>query len=376
MFPNNPKKRKQKEKNISPPKSSKRSGSPTEDIIIMPSIVNWSDISSQSKPSSSKTLPSTDKNSPSSSSLKPASPDPIDLSKLDEYANLASTTDLDWDEVEDYINKPASPDPVDLSRLDEYANLTSWQDIQTLIDEAPILNTSDIPEESGSTNNFASIFSLGNITSSTILNPPIVNDSDNETSSTILNPPIANDSDNDLLTDDEEDDNDRPLTSDDLFKLMKTISDNINSKTLLNIDIFKRVRRYIPHIDETIENINTKTEMMGMPQHNRHQIAAFSTDIRNNIVVICNILKETYPLIYPSKQILGLIQLDRDNLSCIPILNHEKELDSLLYLLKKHTTQYSRKIPSKEEAIQLRRDNIRVHIYNIEEAYKRIYNLK
>ena len=175
-----------------------------------------------------------------------------------------------------------------------------------------------------------------------------------------------------MTTDDEDD---RPLTSDDIFKIMKYMSDNVNNKTALDISIFDPVRQNIPYLDETIDSINLKISMLHIPNYSHHQLAGFISNIRYNITKICTELKEKYTSIYPSKQILELIQLSRDSVSCLPILDHEKDLSGIIYLIKKCIIEHARKT-NNAEALRLRVDTLRAHIYNLEEAYKRIYNLE
>ncbi|MDK2802895.1 MAG: hypothetical protein KFW09_05960, partial [Oscillospiraceae bacterium] len=114
--------------------------SPPEDMFVMPSVVNWSDVPSTSKPSP-----------------------PEDMFVMPSVVN--------WS---DFPSKSVltTEDPIDLSRLEEYANLIpsdNWQDIDAITEGAPIIDTADTTQPLAPTNIFTSVFSLEDIISSTIL---------------------------------------------------------------------------------------------------------------------------------------------------------------------------------------------------------------
>ena len=374
-----PKKRKQKEHNLNPSKISRKDNPkiPPVDSFIMPSIVNWNDTSDKSTKNSSQYT-----KAPSPTS-KPLSPPPIDLSRLDEYANLASTSTLDWQETENFITqnsliqqipKPISPPPIDLSRLDEYANLAStstldWQETENFINQSLLEKTQFDNHPPPKPPPIISVFNANNPMVS--ITTPQTSNNENQTKQNIITHNSEDDDDDDFDNYD-----DRDLTSDDIFKIMMHISESSNSLAPLDIDIFTPVKTNIKDIEVLVNNFNVNIKIINDESCTKNQLSGYRSDKRKLVVNLCSVIKKTYPLIYPAKQILSLIQSDWNNLSCIPILDHEKDLRSLLFLHKKHLSEYSCSIPKKQETAELRKDIIRASIYNIEECFKRIYKLE
>ena len=307
---------------------------PPNDTFLMPSVVNWSEVPSTSRSTSTDSNP------------------PIDLSKLDDYANLISSDD--------------------------------WEDIEKILNESPE-NTTPInptnPNTIVPTNIFTSVFSLEDIMSSTILNPTAFpNDDINLASSNVIIIPEATDTNTlpstSTYIEISDYDDDQPLTSDIIFVIMKYLSDSSNNKTNLDEIIFNPVAKDIPYLKNVIDRFNSNIHNMHEGEHSNISLSIYTKDLKIICSRICKTLKEKYPLIYPAPQILKLIQSNTSNLSCLPLLEHENDLKNLISIYKKCIAEHSRKYPKKEETRISRNNIVKSHIYNIEVAYIRIYKLE
>ena len=419
-----PKKRKQKEHNINPPKVSRKDNPqlPPDDDFTIPSSVNWND------PSDKHTKNFSQYPQPSSSIPHSSSPDPIDLSRLDEYANLASVSTLDWQETENFIAKnssiqqipkPVSPDAIDLSRLDEYANLASvstldWQETENFIAKnssiqqipkpisPPPIDLSRLDEYA----NLASTSTLDWKETENFINQslfdnqhppkpiPIVSvfDTNNPTTSTLeLNlrydyqniPPIIpyipqTSYINNFMAnsqDDDDDDTDNLLTSDDIFQIMKYLCDSTNNKTYLTASPFIPVAKHMPYLNNIIDNFNSTLYNMSITDHSPKELALYSMQLKNACVRICSTLKEVYRERYPVQQILNLLESNTIKLECLPLLEHEDGIRNLLNKYKKLITQYSYSGAQRKTTKENQKENVAYHISDIAEGFKKIYNL-
>ncbi|MDK2802679.1 MAG: hypothetical protein KFW09_04805 [Oscillospiraceae bacterium] len=176
--------------------------------------------------------------------------------------------------------------------------------------------------------------------------------------------------------DDDDDDDDSLLTSDGLFEIMKSLCDASNNKTPLDIKIFKPVAKNIPYLKNVTDRFNSNIYNMRGSYHNDMSLSIYIKDLKKICVRICTTLKQTYPSIYPAPQILTLIQSNRSNLACLPLLEHEEKIQELIFAFKKYINTYYRDVMKKVTISNLRLNNITKHIINVEEGYKKLYNLE
>ncbi|MDK2802676.1 MAG: hypothetical protein KFW09_04790 [Oscillospiraceae bacterium] len=344
-------------------------------------------------------------------------PSPSEFNILSKYTNLEDGEDgedgEDWRDLEKFINSDDNPSsPSEFNIITQHTNLEDDEDgednenfinpddnppspttfptpIYCPPNDLPVKNISvsakDITEVDPDIPVYNTIFTKEQII--ILAAPPCVidlanpiqfmlenkNDTNHPTNpyppiETAILPPSRSNDDNHTST---------SPTSDDLFEVLKHISDCNNNKTKFKNTILSILTNDGLDIKNQISNFNTAIREYNKNIIINNNVAAsgHTNSLKFSTVKICKLAKDKYPTIYPTKQILELIESSPTELKCLSILENELPLKNMLDDIKKLMHYNSRK-PSPRPYITYRRvEDMKDKISVIQAKYKEINNL-